>query len=285
MTCDTCGGRRIVLRPGEETAEAALCECAQSCPDCGGSGWLEQRQEGGYTAAAPCPCQELERRVRLVNEAGIPRRYAECTLDSFEPRLSNHDHLMGYLRRWVGGFSERNRGLLLVGGAGVGKTHLAVAVLRQLILDRGIRVRFVEFFELLASIRATFGTRGGEQRVLGALTAVPVLAVDELGKGRGKGFEETVLDQLINGRYNRSLPTIFTTNYPLRRTDRIHEAGQAVRMEGLDHIQRLLGDPPLEDQVGARVYSRVLDMCTPFVLRGASDYRLQRVREEGPGGA
>ena len=286
MTCPRCGGFGVELRPGRETAVAGVCECTGECADCGGSGWVSRRGKDRYRTAARCTCAARQDRVLALNDAHIPARFSDCTLDNFVPRLDNHAYLVAYLERWIDGFAERNRGLLFCGRAGVGKTHLAVAVLRLLVLKHGVRGRFVEFFELLADIRASFGKPGGERAVMQPLVEEPLLVVDELGKGRGNDFEQSVLDQLIGARYNRSLPTIFTTNYPLGAQDSIQEQGQTVRLESLADVKRLLGDPPLEERVGARIYSRVLDMCKPFVLRGASDYRLQRIRgsDEDPVG-
>ena len=282
MSCSICSGRRLRLRPGTRAAEASRCDCVEVCPECGDSGWVHRRAADGTTSAGRCGCLVLDRRIRLLSEATLPARYHDCTLENFERRLTNTDYVLDYLeQRWLGRFREGQNGLLFVGLAGVGKTHLAVAVLRRVIEDHGVAGRFVEWFELLSAIRASYGTPGGERTVLAPLTEGPVLVVDEMGKGKGSEWELSVLDQLIGGRYNRNLTTLFTTNYPLRAGDRIHEQGRPVQLAGLDDVKRLLGEAPLEERVGARIYSRVLDMCKPFVLRGAPDYRLQRVRDSG----
>lgn len=286
MSCPRCGGDRIALRPGPVTAVASRCACAAECQDCGGSGWLERRRPDGYEVVTRCACAGLDERVRLLDAARIPSRFSGCTLDNFIRRVDGHDAMLPFLRQWIERFSERNRGLLFCGPTGLGKTHLAIAILRQVVLTHALPCRFVEFLELLSDIRASFGVPGGERRVLEPLVSQPLLVVDELGAGRGSDFEQSVLDQLIGTRYNRSLPTVFTTNYPLAAAESRREEGRPVRLDGLGDIRRHTGDPPLEDRVGARIHSRVMAMCKPFLLGGAPDYRPERYREsDGAPGA
>jgi DNA replication protein DnaC len=268
--CPSCDGEKVAFRAGTLTVEAALCECVAACSECGGSGWQIR-----VTSSAVCGCQRLVGRVRLLNATRLPARYWDSRLSNFVRRVDRHDHHLEFLRRWVGGFQPRNKGLLFVGPVGLGKTHLAIGLLRQLMLDRGVATRFVEWLDLLSQVRATFNSPGTERDVLQPLIEAPVLLVDELGKGRrGSEWELGILDQLIGARYNRQAPTIFTTNYPLQEgSDTRLESGPA-DLSSIERLREYMGEPSLREKVGNRIFSRVVGMSTPLELRGAPDYRV-----------
>ena len=269
MGCQVCEGERVAFRAGELTVAAEVCECVQTCPECEGTGW---RVRGGSSSV--CVCQRLVGRVRLLNDSALPARYWDSRLDNFVRRVDRHDRHLGFLRTWIDGFSPRNKGLLFVGPVGLGKTHLAIAVIRKLMLERGVAARFVEWLDLLSQVRATYGAMGRERDVLQPLVEAPVLVVDELGKGKkGSEWELGVLDQLIGARYNRQAPTIFTTNYPLQELPSGGQEGLA-DLSTMERLREYMGEPSLREKVGNRIFSRVMGMSTPLELHGAPDYRV-----------
>ena len=139
-------------------------------------------------------------------------------------------------------------------------------MLKVLTLLRGYHVRFVEFSHLLSTLQAEFGRndrgRGADPfsakgGVMSQLISAECLIIDELGEGRQSEWARSVLEELITKRYNASGTTVLTTNYDPRRS----------------HI----GEPEhLEERVGARLYSRLQQMCDPVPLFGG-DYRERRV--------
>ncbi|MBU0553328.1 ATP-binding protein [Myxococcota bacterium] len=140
---------------------------------------------------------------------------------------------------------------MLYGNSGTGKTHLMVAAIRRLVLERARPIRFVEFVHLLSDMKASFGDRSRGQDLITPLVEVPVLAIDELGKGRGTDWEMSVLDELISKRYNTERTTLFTTNYDPTKTE---------------------GQDALVTHVGQRILSRLKEMCRWVEVNGA-DYR------------
>ena len=146
-----------------------------------------------------------------------------------------------------------DRGLLFMGPAGVGKTHLAVAIIKGLI-GKGFGGVFCEFGSLLKEIQDSYNpiSKSSELKVLAPVYETDVLVLDELGATIPTDWVRDTMYQIINKRYNDRKLTIFTTNYSdARRSDR---------------------DQVLEDRIGTRLRSRLYEMCIKIVLDGG-DYR------------
>jgi DNA replication protein DnaC len=211
--------------------------------------------------------------MRAFDAACIPGRYHEATLANFEmrkgsgpARIAAHAYAESYLP------GQENRGLVLHGAVGRGKTHLMIGLLRELILRYGVTARFVEFTHLLADLKVSF-ERGGAADLLEPLSQVQVLAIDELGKGRNTAFEGTVLDELVSRRYNAAATILATTNY---------EPGAATHRAVPNIAEPEQGAPALIDRVGDRVHSRLREMCDFVPVRGEDFRELSRPRAPRP---
>lgn len=263
--CATCNGLRHVRAPAQDHARVMRCpSCFTTCTRCGGTGAIFTPNGFGSWDSSPCDaCSPTDRKIQLFNDAGIPRRYEEATFRSFEV---GHDASLSrahtWLRRWAAEMRVGDRGILLSGSVGSGKTFLMAATLRNLTLLRSIPTRFVEFTHLLSEIRSGYDEGRNEADIIEHLVDIPVLCIDELGKGLKTEWQIAILDELISKRYNRSVTTLFTTNFPID--------GRQVegRSRGADDFRVAT----LEERIGARMFSRLYEM-TDLMTITAPDYR------------
>jgi DNA replication protein DnaC len=124
---------------------------------------------------------------KLLEVARIPRRYKERSLSNYDPVKNNRSQLLAfnYAYRPVREYPAIDRGILFMGTAGVGKTHLSVAILRGLI-ERGVPCVFYEFGSLLKEIQGSYNSLAhiSEMNVLSPIYEAEVLVLDELGASK-----------------------------------------------------------------------------------------------------
>lgn len=205
--------------------------------------------------ARRCRCRTQDVQMRLLEAAGIPRRYGGCSLSNYRPAKNNGSQLraFNFAYRLVREYPAVDRGLLFTGTVGVGKTHLTVAILRGLI-EKGVPCLFYEFGALLKEIQGSYNSysQTSELKVLAPIFEAEVLVLDELGASKTTDWVRDTMMQIIGTRYNERKLTIFTTNYFDER-----------------HSER---DETLEDRIGVRLRSRLYEMCKTVQIEG-DDYR------------
>lgn len=262
--CPSCRGMGYVVEPQGEWSTARRCDCIAACSRCDDTGYELVRGEGRRAARRRCRCGVVRDRMALYNGAKIPARYAHCTRASFERRAKAQREIFLTVSRYLMDYApgERNRGLVLYGDVGRGKTHLAAAAARELVFDHGASARFVEFSHLIADLKYSFDRGSGAADLLGPLVQVDVLIIDELGKGRQTEWEGTVLDELVTRRYNAAATILATSNYAPGPS-----TGAAT-----PNLSTPGRRPALVDRVGDRVYSRLQEMCD-FAPVGGDDFR------------
>jgi len=238
----------------------------ETCPECGGTGFAV-RLRGDVPRASRCRCQaEGDAQRRLAN-ARIPARYGDCRLETFVPQRTV---LQAQAKAVAARFVEEypvgtgSVGLLFLGRPGVGKTHLAVSVLRSLILDKGVQGIFYDYGDLLRTIQSTWDrdSERSESEVLDPVTETEVLLLDDLGATRPSVWVQEILFHILNRRYNDNRVTLLTSNH----LDVAHEAAAS---EGR---ARDLREASLEHQVGIRLRSRLHEMCRTVPMDG-EDFR------------
>ncbi len=270
MARPCCGGKGYQIHVDDGIfAKATTCSCVKECPGCFGSG----RKIAG-NKAEECRTPNPGTVSNLINSAYIPSRYGEATITGFENFTGNAKNLINEINRWKSRFKPvGGAGRIIEGPVGVGKTYILSALAKEF-AEKGLSVRFTDFFQLLAELRAGYSEGKSDVTTLAPLLEVDVLVIDELGKGRNNDFELTILDQLVCGRYNQNKTIIASTNYKLQ--------GRPVAHSYNIELDRHLTNSPaefasdrfenLEQRIGPRIFSRLREM-TIFMELSGGDYR------------
>jgi len=176
----------------------------------------------------PCRCKlaEIERqRLERLRALSNLQHLSHMTFDTFvpdgyglPPDKAANLHLAFDLARQ---YADNPQGwLVLFGGYGCGKTHLAAAIANQAI-ERGRPVLFVVVPDLLDHLRATFSPHSPvryDERFEEVRTA-PLLILDDLGTQSSTPWAQEKLFQIFNYRYTARLPTVVTSNQSLEEID------------------------------------------------------------------
>jgi DNA replication protein DnaC len=252
---------------------------AEPCSICDGSGLRILTRENGSTYAARCQCQTTRMADRRIGQTGIPRRYEHCSFESFETAFGGADKSLAAARMAARKFVDaypletEGRGLLLTGSIGVGKTHLGVSILRELVLEKGAHGLFCDYRDLLKQVQNSWNKQVSttELEVLAPVFEAEVLVLDELGASRPTDWVWDTVAHILNTRYNDKLTTIITTNYA-----NIPPLGAGFNDDVTSIARNAAREESLGDRIGERMRSRLQEMCVVIEMRG-EDLR-QRVK-------
>jgi DNA replication protein DnaC len=230
----------------------------QACPlgVCDGSGWIL----GPEDVARPCQCraERLNKgRSRGVASA-IPARYRGVSFDrppvSDMARDMTTRHVVQAARDYVENLDEKlaaGRGMWFMGGTGTGKTTLAMLIAAEA-LKQGKSVGIYFTPKLLTRIRQTYQeaeTENAYAQFFERVTSVDLLYIDDLGSERHTDWVVEQLYAVVNERYESQRPMLVTSN-----------------AEG--DVDK--GQLRLEEQIGRRTVSRLIEICeTPLPLFGS----------------
>lgn len=232
------------------------------CPDCQGTGWVLKNAKGS-TLAKRCGCYDLEKTQILFDQTNIPKRYENCSFQNFEIHDPTHRHALKISQKFVKDFPAQEIGLLFQGPCGVGKTHLAVAIIHELIQKKSVPCYFCDFRELIRNIQKTYTPESAltETDVLDPIFKTEVVVLDELGAKRTSAWVEETVFYIINHRYNNNKLTVFTSNY-------IDSGEEEDTREAFYKKE----EDSLVDRIGVRLRSRIYEMCR-IINVGGDDYR------------
>jgi DNA replication protein DnaC len=252
---------------------------AEVCPLCEGTGWKTLPARTGSPKdrrVTRCDCQLRARTETLLGAARIPRRYEHCDFSLFNPHYEGADPSLEFAliqaRAFAANFSPLgNIGLLLVGKAGIGKTHLAVGILREIILQKGVPCLFCDYRELLKQIQNSYNdsVKATELDVLRPVFETDVLVLDDLGAVKPTEWVWDTVSLILNSRYNNSRTTIITSNFPeLPQRENPGNVSSRSR-EAAKHSAE---NETLGDRITTRMLSRLHEMCLVVKMDGL-DFR------------
>jgi DNA replication protein DnaC len=241
-----------------------------ACEICDGVGLVRVVNASGLWVSRACECQEMLREERRLAAAHVPEEYRQCTLDGYETAYKGADPSLGRAlltaRKFVDAYpvDTGGKGLLFVGSIGVGKTHLAVGVLRRLVQERGVKGLFYDFRQLIWKIQNSYNPQVSTtvEELLKPVFAAEVLVLDDVGAQKPSDWAEDMFALILNNRYNDKQTTIITTNYPDL------PAGGGAKTE----TQRAAREITLGDRIGNRMLSRLVSMCVRVEMSG-EDFR------------
>src|SRR5258708_4226832 len=194
------------------------------CPVCAGTGWKTIAVPGKASRVTRCDCRMTNRTQQLLTKARIPGRYEHCTLDDFVTDTASSHSSLSRAKLTCMKFVEEcpleKMGLLIVGPIGVGKTHFAVGIVKELILQKGISCLFYDYRELLKEIFNSYNdsVQATELSVLKPVFEAEILVLDDLGAVKPRDWVWDTVSFILNTRYNAKRTTIITTNFPDKPT-------------------------------------------------------------------
>jgi len=183
---------------------------------------------------------------KYFEQSRLGKRFRERTFENFKVNDSNRS---AYRKstEFASNFEnqlDNGKGIIFIGNFGTGKTHLAASILQEVIKQEYTGV-FVSIPDLIAKIRKSWDGDGNESDLIDALVEADLVVMDDLGAENTKDWVRERLFVIINSRYERMLPTIFTTNCSFAE---------------------------LRRKVGGRIESRICEICEGITLVD-DDYR------------
>ena len=235
--CSICNQKKLFVGNnwmGNKIARRCVCECFQK---------EEQKKKEEEEKR-----KKLARIENLKSRSLIDERYKDKTFNDLD--LNNDSFKQAFTRckkycEIAEEILNKGYGIYLWGNSGTGKT-LLTACMANYLMDKEYTVLFTDFFEILKAIRGTFNNKSNEtdDDIIKNISEVDFLFIDDLGteslaKNSGDNFTQDKIFEIINKRYNKKKPTIFSSNYPIKdlvgsrnfmykTVDRINEMSNAV---------------------------------------------------------
>ena len=209
------------------------------CPQCAAITLAEFNKKQQQLALE----QDEQRRQWKIEafESCIPPRFKNARLESFLVDNKKQQSALNICKKYIDSFDTKIKdsggGLIFTGNVGTGKTHLAIGIGRE-IAKKGHSVEYIGLIQLVREIRSAWSDdTKNESQIIKHYQTKGLLILDEIGAQNGTENERNILFEIIDGRYQRVLPTIILSNLSKdevaqlisqRSVDRITQGGAVI---------------------------------------------------------
>lgn len=228
----------------------------EKCADTGGM--IVTTNANGDRVAGPCPCRAIKLPLLRWDAAMADcEGLKHCSFENLDTSKDQSLYLakviaIKFCTHWPYGLE--GKGIIFTGNNGRGKTHLAVAMLRDLMFNHGVkRGKYLNERRLFQAIRESYEDDATvrEAEILNPVVeGLEVLVLDELGTGNMSEWKKDKIADILDTRINKALTTFITTNFPMEES----------------------GHGSLGERIGSLCYSRICQMCVHIQVNG-TDYR------------
>lgn len=207
-----------------------------TCPACKDTGFIGNRR---------CKCHnELLKDIERSNLAKIAP-IEDCTFDTFdinyypqqitENGISPRDKaekIKNSCRKYAAGFTTSSKSIMFMGGTGLGKTHLSLAI-ANVVINRGYSVVYGTAQNILSDLQnENFGRDDNLRYYERAVLNCDLLILDDLGTEFKNAYTVACLYNIINTRLSAKLPTIISTNFTLDELEEKYDQRITSRITG-----------------------------------------------------
>ncbi len=234
------------------------------CELCNGTGFIKSEEGVEF-----CICRYTEEDINKLLK--IPRRFWNAEIDNYRAESPSEQNALKEAMLYAATFKPgEGKGLTFIGPPGVGKTHLAVGILKQVYRRHGIKGAFYDTKDLIYKFKALMET-GKFARAVRVVLNKELIVLDDLGSEMLSDWQRELISYIITYRYNNLKSTIITTNFSLEdREDALKEFKKFMGREDIE-----IPKYTLSERLGSSVVSRIFEMNRTVYIEGRDRRRLR----------